>query len=240
MEKINGNSIFNGVVIGKILFYSKDVRQIEKIRIDDDTAELSRYESAKDKAIEELNDIYIRAVRKVGELNAQVFKVHAMMLEDNEFYDSVRNIIKTEKVNAEYAVAVTGDDLSMMFSEMEDEYFRARAIDVADIAERVIAILTGTPTIADIGNEPVIIVTEDLAPSEIIQMDKEKLLAFVTRMGSANSHTAILARTMNIPSMIGVDIRKEWNGKLAIVDGFTGEFIIEPDDETIAAMKEKE
>ncbi len=240
MEKINGKSLFNGVAIGKILFYSKDAGQVKRIKITDIAAELERYEAAKNKAVHELNELYAKAVKEVGELNAQVFEVHAMMLEDDTFQDSVKNIIETQEVNAEYAVATTGDNLSIMFAEMEDEYFRARAIDVKDIAERVIAILLGKSTSGNIGNEPVIIVAEDLAPSETVQMDKDKLLAFVTRLGSSNSHTAILARTMNLPALIGVDIREEWNGKLAIVDGFAGEFIIEPDEPTLNAMKEKQ
>ena len=240
MEKINGKSIFNGIAIGKILFYSKDAGKVKRIKTKDTKAELERYQRAKEKAIAELNEIYAKAVKEVGELNAQVFEVHAMMLEDDTFNDSIQNIIETQYVNAEYAVATTGDNLSTMFAEMEDEYFRARAIDVKDIAERVISILLGKSTANNIGNEPVIIVAEDLAPSETVQMDKEKLLAFVTRLGSSNSHTAILARTMNLPALIGVDIREEWNGKTAIVDGFAGEFIIEPDEETLAKMQERQ
>lgn len=240
MEKIKGKSIFNGIAIGKILFYSKDAGQVKRVKTKDTEGELERYQRAKEKAIAELNEIYAKAVKEVGELNAQVFEVHAMMLEDDMFNDSIQNIIETQYVNAEYAVATTGDNLSTMFAEMEDEYFRARAIDVKDIAERVISILLGKSTSNNIGNEPVIIVAEDLAPSETVQMDKEKLLAFVTRLGSSNSHTAILARTMNLPALIGVDIREEWNGKTAIVDGFAGEFIVEPDEETLAKMQERQ
>ncbi len=209
MEKINGKSIFNGIAVGKILFYSKDAGQVKRVKITDTRAEMERYNRAKEKAVDELNAIYAKAVKEVGELNAQVFEVHAMMLEDDTFHDSIQNIIENQHVNAEYAVATTGDNLSAMFAEMEDEYFRARAIDVKDIAERVISILLGKSTSNNIGNEPVIIVAEDLAPSETVQMDKEKLLAFVTRLGSANSHTAILARTMNLPALVGVDIREE-------------------------------
>ncbi len=240
MEKINGKSIFNGIAVGKILFYSKDAGQVKRVKITDTRAEMERYNRAKEKAVDELNAIYAKAVKEVGELNAQVFEVHAMMLEDDTFHDSIQNIIENQHVNAEYAVATTGDNLSAMFAEMEDEYFRARAIDVKDIAERVISILLGKSTSNNIGNEPVIIVAEDLAPSETVQMDKEKLLAFVTRLGSANSHTAILARTMNLPALVGVDIREEWNGKTAVVDGFAGELIIEPDEATLKEMRERQ
>ena len=249
MEKINGKSIFNGIAVGKILFYSKDAGQVKRVKITDTRAEMERYNRAKEKAVDELNAIYAKAVKEVGELNAQVFEVHAMMLEDDTFHDSIQNIIENQHVNAEYAVATTGDNLSAMFAEMEDEYFRARAIDVKDIAERVISILLGKSTSNNIGNEPVIIaaaagmqipLAEDLAPSETVQMDKEKLLAFVTRLGSANSHTAILARTMNLPALVGVDIREEWNGKTAVVDGFAGELIIEPDEATLKEMRERQ
>ena len=239
MDKVKGKSILNGIAIGKISFYSKDVGQVKRKKTDDPDSELKRYENAKSKAIEELNIIYEKAVKEVGKLNAQVFEVHAMLLEDETFNDSVKNIILTQELNAEYAVATTGDNLYKMFTEMEDEYLRARAIDVQDIAERVIAILQGKSTFKNMGNEPVIIVAEDLAPSETIQMDKQNLLAFVTRLGSTNSHTAILARTMNIPALIGVDIKEEWDEKLAIVDGFSGELIIDPDEEMIKRMEEK-
>ena len=148
-----------------------------------------------------------------------IFKVHAMMLEDEDYNDSVYNIIRNDGVNAEYAVATTGDNFAMMFAQMEDEYFKARAADVKDISERVISALQGKNSDGSLGEEPVIVVAEDLAPSETVQMDKSKLLAFVTRLGSSNSHTAILARTMNIPALIGVEIQEEWNGKMAVVDG---------------------
>ncbi len=240
MEKFTGKSIFNGIAIGKILFYSKDGVQIFRHKVEDTDAEIARYNKAKEKAIEELNAIYEKAVKEVGEMNAAVFEVHAMMLEDNDYNDSVKNIITSQGVNAEYAVATTSDNFSKMFAEMDDEYFQARAIDIKDISERVLNILAGRSSENILGDEPVIVVANDLAPSETVQMDKEKLLAFVTEGGSSNSHTAILARTMNIPALIGIKIDREWNGKMAVVDGYNGELILEPDEATIKVMKERQ
>lgn len=240
MEKFTGKSIFNGIAIGKILFYSKDGVQIFRHKVEDTDAEIARYNKAKEKAIEELNVIYEKAVKEVGEMNAAVFEVHAMMLEDDDYNDSVKNIITSQGVNAEYAVATTSDNFSKMFAEMDDEYFQARAIDIKDISERVLNILAGRSSENILGDEPVIVVANDLAPSETVQMDKEKLLAFVTEEGSSNSHTAILARTMNIPALIGIKIDREWNGKMAVVDGYNGELILEPDEATIKVMKERQ
>lgn len=240
MEKFTGKSIFNGIAIGKILFYSKDGVQIFRHKVEDTDAEIARYNKAKEKAIEELNAIYEKAVKEVGEMNAAVFEVHAMMLEDDDYNDSVKNIITSQGVNAEYAVATTSDNFSKMFAEMDDEYFQARAIDIKDISERVLNILAGRSSENILGDEPVIVVANDLAPSETVQMDKEKLLAFVTEGGSSNSHTAILARTMNIPALIGIKIDREWNGKMAVVDGYNGELILEPDEVTIKVMKERQ
>lgn len=240
MEKFTGKSIFNGIAIGKILFYSKDGVQIFRHKVEDIDAEIARYNKAKEKAIEELNAIYEKAVKEVGEMNAAVFEVHAMMLEDDDYNDSVKNIITSQGVNAEYAVATTSDNFSKMFAEMDDEYFQARAIDIKDISERVLNILAGRSSENILGDEPVIVVANDLAPSETVQMDKEKLLAFVTEGGSSNSHTAILARTMNIPALIGIKIDREWNGKMAVVDGYNGELILEPDEATIKVMKERQ
>ena len=240
MEKFTGKSIFNGIAIGKILFYSKDGVQIFRHKVEDTDAEIARYNKAKEKAIEELNVIYEKAVKEVGEMNAAVFEVHAMMLEDDDYNDSVKNIITSQGVNAEYAVATTSDNFSKMFAEMDDEYFQARAIDIKDISERVLNILAGRSSENILGDEPVIVVANDLAPSETVQMDIEKLLAFVTEEGSSNSHTAILARTMNIPALIGIRIDREWNGKMAVVDGYNGELILEPDEATIKVMKERQ
>jgi len=235
MENFSGKAIFKGVAIGKVLFNSKDQQQVRRTKIEDSEteAEISRFQEAKSKAVEELHILHDKALKEVGEDNAAIFDVHAMMLEDDDFNDAVIDKIKNQLVNAEYAVARTGDDLSEAFANMEDDYFKARAADMKDISERVISKLFGKDSAVEL-KEPSIIVAEDLAPSETIQLDKSKLLAFVTRLGSSNSHTAILARTMNLPALIGVDIDKEWNGKLAVVDGYTGTFIVEPDEETLA------
>ncbi|CCX89525.1 phosphoenolpyruvate-protein phosphotransferase [Clostridium sp. CAG:590] len=243
MEQYNGKSIFKGTAIGRVLFYSKNQQLVKRTKIEDAEAEIARYEAAKATAIEQLGALHDKALAEVGEANAMIFEVHAMMLEDDDYNDSVYNIIRNDGVNAEFAVATTGDNFSVMFAEMDDEYFKARAADVKDISERVIGVLMGRTTDGDLGDEPVIVVAEDLAPSETVQMDKSKLLAFVTRLGSSNSHTAILARTMNIPALIGIDIKEEWNGKMAIVDGKTGTFYVDPDVATLEkflAEKKKE
>ena len=239
MEKYTGKSIFKGIAIGKILFYQKGEQPVKRVKIEDTAEQIKRYEDARAKAAEQLQGLYEKALKEVGEANAAVFEVHQMMLEDDDYIDSVVNIIETQQVNAEFAVATTGDNFAKMFAEMEDDYFKARAADVKDISERMVNILSGNESGGAIGDEPVIVVAEDLAPSETVQMDKEKLLAFVTRLGSANSHTAILARTMNIPALIEVDIKEEWNGKMAVVDGYTGTFYIDPDEETLKKMQEK-
>ena len=239
MEMYTGKSIFKGIAIGKILFYQKGEQPVKRVKIEDTAEQIKRYEDARAKAAEQLQGLYEKALKEVGEANAAVFEVHQMMLEDDDYIDSVVNIIETQQVNAEFAVATTGDNFAKMFAEMEDDYFKARAADVKDISERMVNILSGNESGGAIGDEPVIVVAEDLAPSETVQMDKEKLLAFVTRLGSANSHTAILARTMNIPALIEVDIKEEWNGKMAVVDGYTGRFYIDPDEETLKKMQEK-
>lgn len=239
MEKYTGKSIFKGIAIGKILFYQKGEQPVKRVKIEDIAEQIKRYEDARAKAAEQLQGLYEKALKEVGEANAAVFEVHQMMLEDDDYIDSVVNIIETQQVNAEFAVATTGDNFAKMFAEMEDDYFKARAADVKDISERMVNILSGNESGGAIGDEPVIVVAEDLAPSETVQMDKEKLLAFVTRLGSANSHTAILARTMNIPALIEVDIKEEWNGKMAVVDGYTGTFYIDPDEDILKKMQEK-
>lgn len=239
MEKYTGKSIFKGIAIGKILFYQKGEQPVKRVKVEDTAEQIKRYEDARTKAAEQLQGLYEKALKEVGEANAAVFEVHQMMLEDDDYIDSVVNIIETQQVNAEFAVATTGDNFAKMFAEMEDDYFKARAADVKDISERMVNILSGNESGGALGDEPVIVVAEDLAPSETVQMDKEKLLAFVTRLGSANSHTAILARTMNIPALIEVDIKEEWNGKMAVVDGYTGTFYIDPDEETLKKMQEK-
>ena len=240
MEVYQGKSIFKGIAIGKLFFYSKGEQAVKREKIQDVGAEIARYEAAKEEAIAQLNALYEKAVKEVGEVNAAVFEVHAMMLDDDDYVDSVKNIIETQQVNAEFAVATTGDNFSSMFAEMEDDYFRARAVDVKDISERLVNVLSGRNDGSDIGEEPVIVVADDLAPSETVQMDTDKLLAFVTKYGSSNSHTAILARTMNIPALIGVEIQEDWNGKLAVVDGYEGCLYIEPEEEVLVKMKKRQ
>lgn len=237
MEQYEGKTIYNGISIGKILFYEKNQQRVKRSRIEDVEGEIARYEKAKKTAISQLYELHDKAVVDVGEANAMIFEVHAMMLEDADYNDSVYNIIQTENVNAEFAVATTGDNFSVMFSQMDDDYFKARSADIKDISERVIAALSGANTMAGDMSEPVIVVAEDLAPSETVQLDKTKLLGFVTRLGSSNSHTAILARTMNIPALIGVDIEPSWNGKKAIIDGRKGIVFVEPDEITLAAYE---
>lgn len=240
MEQFSGIAICQGIAIGRIKTYDKEERQVKQSRITSVEGEIARYHSATQMAIKELRILRDKVAKELGELNAEIFEVHAMMLEDGDYVDSVENIITTQQTNAEYAVAITEDNFYEMFSAMEDEYFKARAIDVKDISERVIAILSGKSTGNDIGDEPIIIAAKDLTPSETVQMDKKKLLAFVTEKGSNNSHTAILARTMNIPAIIGISIQKEWDGQMAIADGFTGTLIINPDQDILERMKEKQ
>lgn len=220
MEQYTGKSILKGVSIGPILFYSKDEVSVKRVRVADVNAEIVRYEAAREEAMAQLDNLYQKALKEVGEANAEVFEVHKMMLEDADYVDSIVNMIRMQEVNAEFAVATTGDNFSKMFADMEDEYFRARAADVKDISERLVNVLCGGDSFRGLGDEQVIVVAEDLAPSETVQMDKEKLLGFVTQYGSSNSHTAILARTMNIPALIGVPIMPEWNGKMAAIDGY--------------------
>ena len=196
MERQSGKKIFGGIAIGNILFYTKQSNQVVRRKIEDTDAEIKRYEAAKKEAIRQLEELAEMAVKEVGEVNAQIFEVHAMMLEDGDYNESVHNYITSQKVNAEYAVASTGDNFASVFANMEDEYFKARSADMKDISERVIAVLSGRKAESELPDEPVIIAAEDLAPSETVQMDKSRVLAFVTELGSANSHTAILARTM--------------------------------------------
>ena len=238
METYQGKSILKGIAIGEILFHQKEEEEIKRYKPEDLEAEKQRYIDARGKAIEQLGELYKKACQEVGEANAAVFEVHSMMLEDDDFNDAILNMISTQGVNAEYAVAVTGDNFSNMFSQMEDEYFKARAADIIDISNRVVSVLRGSENNYQL-TKPVILVADDLAPSETVQLDKNKLLAFVTRMGSSNSHTAILARSMNIPALIGIPIQKEWNGKMAVVDGYTGTLYLDPDEETLNELRRK-
>lgn len=239
MERYTGKSILKGITIGPVLFYTKGEQAVKRVRITDVEAEIKRYEAARDEAVSQLDELYQKAVKEVGEANAEVFEVHKMMLEDGDYVDSIVNMIRMQEINAEFAVATTGDNFAQMFTDMEDDYFRARAADVKDISERLVNVLNGGNSFQGLGEEPVIVVADDLAPSETVQMDKEKLLGFVTRYGSSNSHTAILARTMNIPALVGVEIKAEWNGKLAAIDGYTGTLYIDPDEEILDALRKQ-
>ena len=239
MVELVGKAVCSGITIGKIKYYAKYENRVQRTSVQDTENEIKRYEHAKETAIQQLNDLYEKAVVKVGEDNAEIFNVHAMMLEDEDYNNSVANIINMQGVNAEYAVAVTGDNFQEMFAKMDDDYFKARSADVKDISERVIRILSGITDSGDIGDEPVILIAEDLAPSETVQMDKRKLLAFVTRYGSSNSHTAILSRTMGIPALIGTDIDASYDGRMGIVDGFEGKLIVDPDEEVLKAYTDK-
>lgn len=240
MEEIKGKSILSRVAIGTLKYHRKSESRVIRKSIADPEAEMERYRLAAEEAGKELDLLYEKACREVGEVNAAVFEVHRMMLTDEDFRDSVYNIINSQKANAEYAVAVTGDNFSRLFSEMEDEYFKARAADVQDVSDRLVKVLCGRGDGARELAEPVILAAYDLAPSETVQLDKEKLLGFVTEQGSVNSHTAILARTMNIPALVSVDVKEEWDGKLAVIDGEAGMLYLDPDPETLRIMKEKQ
>ena len=237
MEQYQGRIIVQKIAIGRIWFYTKEEQSVKRYKVEDTEKEWDRYEAAKDEAVRELNGLKRKAVRELGEINAAIFEAHAMMLEDRDYSDSVKNIIETQSVNAEYAVAATGDNCARMFSGMEDEYFRAKEEDVQDISERVIGILSGRRKKKRMEQEPVIVAAEDLAPSETVQMDKSQVLGFVTRQGSSQSHTAILARTMNLPALIGIPVKAEWDGKLAAIDGINGILYVDPDEETLEKMQ---
>lgn len=242
MQIYNGKSVFGGIAIGKISVYQKKEQQVKRVKIDDPEQEMARYEKAKAEGIKQLQGLYDKALREVGEANAAIFEVHQMMMEDDEYNESVENIIRSQGVNAEYAVATTGDNYAQMFSAMDDDYMRERAADVRDISERLLTILNGEETGAVDADEPKIIVAEDLAPSETVQLDKDKVLSFVTVKGSLNSHTAILARTMAIPALVNtsVSLESEMDGRLGIVDGADGTFYVDPDEETLAEMKKRQ
>lgn len=242
MQIYNGKSVFGGIAIGKISVYQKKEQQVKRVKIDDPEQEMARYEKAKAEGIKQLQGLYDKALREVGEANAAIFEVHQMMMEDDGYNESVENIIRSQGVNAEYAVATTGDNYAQMFSVMDDDYMRERAADVRDISERLLTILNGEETGAVDADEPKIIVAEDLAPSETVQLDKDKVLSFVTVKGSLNSHTAILARTMAIPALVNtsVSLESEMDGRLGIVDGADGTFYVDPDEETLAEMKKRQ
>ena len=242
MQVYSGKSVFCGIAIGKISVYRKNEQQVKRVRTEDTKGELARYEAAKAAAVEQLQELYQKALKEVGEANAAIFEIHQMMLDDGDYNESVENIIETQKVNAEYAVAVTGDNFAQMFRAMDDDYMRERAADVKDISERVLSILNGGQKGKVVTDEPVIIVADDLAPSETVQLEKDMVLSFVTVHGSVNSHTAILARTMAIPALIGTEelpLDDTVDGKLAVVDGLNGKIYVEPDAQTLEEMKKR-
>jgi len=242
MQVYSGKSVFGGIAIGKISVYRKNEQQLKRVRTEDTKGELARYEAAKAAAIEQLQELYQKALKEVGEANAAIFEIHQMMLDDGDYNESVENIIETQKINAEYAVAVTGDNFAQMFRAMDDDYMRERAADVKDISERVLSILNGGQKGKVVTDEPVVIVADDLAPSETVQLEKDMVLSFVTVHGSVNSHTAILARTMAIPALIGTEelpLDDTVDGKLAVVDGLNGKIYVEPDAQTLEEMKKR-
>lgn len=240
MYVLEGKSVYDGIAIGKISIFAKGDRQVKRETVEDTAAELNRFTKAKEKAKEQLKALYDKALQEVGEVNAMIFDVHQMMLDDLDYIEPITNIIENQKVNAEYAVAEAGDNLSEVFASMDDAYMRERAADIKDISNRVIRILQGKE-MGEIDNEePVILVAEDLAPSETVQLDKEKVLSFVTKLGSINSHTAILARTMNIPALIGVSYEDNMDGKFAIVDGYEGRMYVEPDTDVLERYQRRQ
>ena len=240
MEVYQGKSVFGGIAIGRISVHKKDEQQVKRVRIEDSEQEILRYRQAKQTAMEQLQGLYQKALKEVGEANAAIFEIHQMMLEDDDYNESVENIIRMQQVNAEYAVASTGDNFAQMFSAMDDDYMRARSADVKDISERVLSVLGGRATGIDASGEPVIIVADDLAPSETVQLNKDLVLSFVTVHGSVNSHTAILARTMSIPALIGtaIPLTDDIDGKVGIVDGKNGCIYVDPDEDTLGRMQQ--
>ena len=240
MQYFQGKSVYKGIVMGPVAVLRKNDYQVKRTRIEDADAEILRVTGAVEAAKEQLGRLYDKAVQEVGEASAAIFEVHQMLLEDEDYLESIQSMIRTELVNAEYAAAATGDNFAQMFAAMDDDYMKARAADIRDISERLVRNLSGGAD-ADLNSmEPSVIVADDLSPSETVQMDKEKILAFVTVHGSTNSHTAILARMMNIPALIGVPMKPDElkNGMTAVVDGFSGQVIFEP-DETVKAETKK-
>lgn len=242
MVKYQGKGVYGAIAVGSISVFKRQDVQVKRVKIDDTDAELARLEAAKEKATAQLQEIYEKALREVGEANAAIFEIHMMMVEDEDYNDAIIEIITARNVNAEYAVAITGDNFAEMFAAMDDAYMQARSADVRDISNRIIGCLTNDGSTEAQSDEPVIICADDLAPSETVTLDKDRVLAFVTAHGSSNSHTAILARNMNIPAIVGVGeafLSEIRDGAPAVVNGFTGEFILHPDAETIAAAQQK-
>lgn len=242
MTTLKGKGVYGAIALGRISVFTRREASVKRTHIEDIEAEKARLEKAKEKATEQLRTIYEKALKEVGEANAQIFEIHQMMIEDEDYNESIASIIETQSVNAEYAVAVTADNFSEMFVSMDDAYMQARSADVKDISNRIISCLSDGDGSDDVSDEKVIICADDLAPSETVQLDKDKVLAFVTAFGSSNSHTAILARNMNIPAVIGVGtelLNTVKSGVFAAVDGYTGEIFIDPDEETVARLEKK-
>lgn len=239
MQVFQGKSASGGVAIGKIFLYQKGEQQVKRLHVEDTEAELARLREAAKEAAEQLQKLYETSVKSIGESGAAIFEVHRMMLEDEGFFGAMENTISTQSVNAEYAVAAAADNFSKMFSEMDDEYMRARGADIKDVAERLLSVLSGGNGGMQKLTEPSVVLADDLMPSETVQLDPKLVLAFVTVHGSLNSHTAILARTMNIPALVGVSVPlvPEWNGKTAVVDGAEGAFCIDPTEEYLEKME---
>lgn len=239
MLKLSGKSVYKGIALGPVVVLKKNDQQVTRVKIADADEELARLETAGEKSKEQLQDLYEKALKEVGEASAAIFEVHQMMLEDEDYLDAIHNMIRTEMINAEYAVAVTGDNFSEMFANMDDDYMKARAADVKDISNRLIKNLMGEEDIDFSSMEPSVILADDLTPSETVQMDKKKILAFVTVHGSINSHTSILARMMNIPALIGVpvDLEEIRSGTQVVVDGFNGEVVFDPSEEVCASAR---
>ena len=239
---LEGKSVFGGVAIGRLKFYKRSEVTVKRSHVEDTAAEIQRFENAKMRTQAILQKLYDDALSDVGEANAMIFEVHQMMLEDLDYIESITSIITTQEVNAEYAIAATADNFAAMFEAMDDAYMQGRAADVRDVSERLLQALSSQNETVMVMDEPVIIAADDLVPSETVQLDKEKVLSFVTMYGSANSHTAILARTMNIPAVIGLGeaLKEEYDGKVAIVDGVDGKVYIDPDEETMASMQKKQ
>ena len=242
MTTLKGKGVYGAIALGRISVFTRREASVKRTHIEDIEAEKARLEKAKEKATEQLRTIYEKALKEVGEANAQIFEIHQMMIEDEDYNESIASIIETQSVNAEYAVAVTADNFSEMFASMDDAYMQARSADVKDISNRIISCLSDGGGSDAVSDEKVIICADDLAPSETVQLDKDKVLAFVTAFGSSNSHTAILARNMNIPAVIGVGtelLNTVKSGVFAAVDGYTGEIFIDPDEETVARLEKK-
>ena len=239
MKVATGKSILDGIAIGPLRFYHKVDTEIVMASKLTPAEELSRFATAQGKAQEQLGTLYEKALEEVGEDNAAIFEIHQMMLEDDDYVEAIQSIIETQGTTAEYAVSTTGDNFAATFAAMDDAYMKARAVDVKDISRRLVNILTGVVEGNLLGDQPVILVADDLTPSETVQMDKSKLLGFVTRKGSTNSHTAILARTMNIPALIGVEIDEAWDGKPGIIDGYNHCVYVEPTADLAGSMQKK-